>query len=185
MGVMTKGKEEIVGWFNQDKATVSYENELLRTIDQHKKQLYRIAYSYVKNEQDALDVIQETVCKALANQHTLKEPAFMKSWLIRILINCALDICKRSAKVQNIAPDVLENQFSEDASNLDELIDLRNAIEALGEPQKTLIQLRFYEDLTLEETARVMEMPLGTVKSHIYRTLNRLKLELREVALYE
>jgi len=153
-----------VGWFRQDKTHMSHENELLSTIHQHKKQLYRIAYSYVKNEQDALDVIQETVCRALANQHTLKEPAFIKSWLIRILINCALDMCKRHAKVQSIAPDVLENQFSDDASNLDELLDLRKAIETLGEPQKTLIQLRFYEDLTLEETARVMEMPLGTVK---------------------
>lgn len=174
-----------MGWFKQDKTLVSYEKELLSTIDQHKKQLYRIAYSYVKNEQDALDVIQETVCRALANQHTLKEPAFMKSWLIRIVINCALDICRRSARIQDFAPDVMENQPSEDQSNLEDLLDLRKAIETLGEPQKTLIQLRFYEDLTLEETARVMDMPLGTVKSHIHRTLNRLKLELREVALYE
>lgn len=174
-----------MGWFKQDKTLVSYEKELLSTIDQHKKQLYRIAYSYVKNEQDALDVIQETVCRALANQHTLKEPAFMKSWLIRIVINCALDICRRSARIQDFAPDVLENPSSESPSNLEDLLDLRNAIETLGEPQKTLIQLRFYEDLALEETARVMDMPLGTVKSHIHRTLNRLKLELREVALYE
>lgn len=185
MGVMTKGKEENVGWFRQDKTIASCENELLSTIDQHKKQLYRIAYSYVKNEQDALDVIQETVCRAIANQHTLKESAYMKSWLIRILINCALDICKRSAKVHNFAPDIMENLSSEETTSLDDLLDLRKAIEALGEPQKTLIQLRFYEDLTLEETARVMEMPVGTVKSHIYRTLKRLKLELREEALYE
>lgn len=172
-------------WFKQKKRSMCSEHELMNLIDQHKNQLYRIAYSYVKNEQDALDVIQEAVCRAIVNQNTLRETAYMKSWLIRIVINCALDICKRNAKVKSVTPEILENQMADENSSLDEILDLRKAIEALGEPQKTLIQLRFYEDLTLEETAQIMEMPLGTVKSHIYRTLNRLKIELREVALNE
>lgn len=175
-----------MGWFKQDRQiSESRENELVNIINKHKEQMYRIAYSYVKNEQDALDVIQETVCRAIANQDTLREPAYMKSWLIRIAINCSLDICKRNGRTQCLDPEILENRLGVEAAPLDELMDLKEALEALEEPQKTLIHLRYFEDLTLEETARIMEMPVGTVKSHIYRTLNRLKLELGEVESYE
>lgn len=175
-----------MSWFSQDKrAPVNREHDLIGTIDKNKAQLYRIAYSYVKNEQDALDILQETVCKAISSQNSLREPAYMKSWLIRILINCAVDVCKRNGRTQSTDPEIMENQPVHENAGLDELMDLRRALESLGEPQKTLIHLRFFEDLTLEETARVMDMPLGTVKSHIYRTLNRLKLDLEEVGAYE
>jgi RNA polymerase sigma-70 factor, ECF subfamily len=184
MGVMSQGKEKTVSWFKREKPEPRYEDsELAKTIEKNKQQLYRIAYSYVKNEQDALDVVQETVCRAIASQDSLREPAYMKSWLVRILINCALDVCKRNNRIQGVAPETMENQPSKEAGvGIDERMDLQRALDELEEPQKTLIHLRFFEDMTLEETARVMDMPLGTVKSHIYRTLNRLKLELGEVS---
>ena len=60
--------------------------------------LYRMAYVYVKNEQDALDVMQETAYRAYKNYHTLQNPQYFKTWVTRILINCAVDCIRKKQR---------------------------------------------------------------------------------------
>ena len=55
---------------------------------QREEVLYRIAYMYVKNEDDALDIVNEAVCKAYSSVKRLKEPKYFNTWITRILINC-------------------------------------------------------------------------------------------------
>jgi len=160
------------------------EAALIQLIHEHKLQLYRIAFSYVKNEQDALDVIQEATYKAIVNQEKLKEEAYMKSWLIRILINCAVDVLRKRELVAK-APEVWSGAMARQGLDAEDLMDLREAIQSLDETQKKLIHLKYFEDLRLEEIAGIMEMPLGTVKSQLHRIVKRLRIELKEVEAFE
>lgn len=170
--------------FGKKNSRADREAALIRMIQEHQRQLYRIAYSYVKNEQDALDVIQEATYKAIVHQDKLQEEAFMKSWLIRILINCAVDVVRKRSHTAAM-PELWEAEAPAAGQDPEAIMDLREAIQSLDETQQRLVHLKYFEDLKLEEIAGIMEMPLGTVKSQLHRILKRLKLELREVEAFE
>lgn len=171
----------------KEAASKDHEAQLIAVIQEHQEQFYRIAYSYVKNEHDALDVVQEAIVKAIKNSHQIKEASFIKSWFVRILINSGID--HRRKMSQMVFSEDLEitnpkamDAFGEEASKKspEEMMDLRQAIEGLESQQRIMIELRYFEDLPLQEIANILELPLGTVKSTLYRTLKHLRLALEE-----
>lgn len=68
-------------------------------MEEQKVKLYKIAFMYVKNEEDALEVFQETIYKALISIKNLKDERYFSTWLTRILINTALDLIKKKSRV--------------------------------------------------------------------------------------
>ena len=171
----------------KEAASKDLEAQLIAVIQEHQEQFYRIAYSYVKNEHDALDVVQEAIVKAIKNSHQIKEVSFIKSWFVRILINSGIDHRRKMSQVvfsedlevtNPKAMDVFGGEGSKKSP--EEIMDLRQAIEGLGQQQRTMIELRYFEDLPLQEIANILELPLGTVKSTLYRTLIHLRLALEE-----
>lgn len=152
---------------------------LAATIKENEQQLYRIAYSYVKNEADALEVISEGIVKSFESLHQLKEPNFMKTWLIRILIHHAISFNKKKRHEVAVSIDQLDVGVHESIDHIDSL-DLQASMEQLSDDQKTIIQLRFFEDLPLSDIASILDEPLSTVKSKLYRTLKQLKIALSE-----
>lgn len=62
---------------------------LQQLLKSEKEKLYRMAYTYVKNEEDALEIFQQTVLQAIESVHQVKEPAYFSTWLTRICINKA------------------------------------------------------------------------------------------------
>lgn len=137
--------------------------------------LYRLAYTYVKNPDDAMDVVQECVCKALARADDLQEDSAVKSWLFRILVNTALDLLRRQAKER--PEDSLPEMGKEDVYRD---LDTLRMLDALEERERTVIVLRFFEDLRLQDIAQITGQPLNTVKTILYRSLKKLKVELSE-----
>lgn len=73
--------------------------EFAQRLQSDKARYYRIVYSYVKNEQDALDIVGDATYKALLNLRSLKNPEYFGTWMTRIVINCALDQLRRSSRV--------------------------------------------------------------------------------------
>lgn len=167
------------------------EEALIQLIQSQQRQMYRMAYSYVGNEQDALDVVQEAVYKAILNQEQLIHMSFMKTWLMKILIRCAQDLIEKKGKVLIFAPETLTEQIQRLEHRESKLyeesdyIDLKEAISGLELRQRQILELRFFEDFKLEEIAEMLCMPLGTVKSTLYRTLKTLRLELEGVEACE
>lgn len=172
-------------WKKKIEAPSAVETALIGIIETHQAQLYRIAFSYVRSEQDALEVVQEAVYKAIVSQNQIKDISILKTWLIRIVINCAIDMSKKNSKWTALDETALTKQHDEGAASSEEKLDLQEALEKLEEPEKSLIQLRFFEDLPLNEIAVIMQLPLSTVKSQLYRSLKRLKVELEGVDEYE
>ena len=76
----------------------AFENLLIH----YKEYLYKIAYSYVKNKESALDIIQESTYKAWMNIHTLKNKTVFKNWITKILINTAINYIKKESKIVSL-----------------------------------------------------------------------------------
>lgn len=162
------------------KAIGGDQEALLFLIQLEKEKIYRIAYSYVRNEADALDVFQKTVLLAIESIHQLREPKFFTTWLTRICINTSLSVLKEQKKVV-LMNEPTSHSFSLDMEQSDEKIDLLNAIYELDEKYKTILILRYYEDLTFQQIASLLGEPIGTVKSRGRRALIKIKSSLKGV----
>lgn len=153
------------------KAVNGDDEQLYLLISDNKKQLYRIAYSYLRNQEDALEAIQETTFRVYKNRHKLKNPQYFKTWVIRILINYCADECKRRKKVLSITKPM---DFHVDESK-EERLTIDCAIEKLKDKHREVIILKYFEDLTISEIADIMNHPEGTIKTWLSRGLDRLR----------
>lgn len=135
---------------------------------------YRLAFSYVHQEADAMDIVQEGACKAMAKARSLREESFAGTWIYRIMINTAKDYLKKYEKErETLREDMVVSPERREADP-----ELQEALERLPMQEKTLIILRFYEDRPLSEIAEILQENLSTIKSRLYRTLEKLRKEL-------
>lgn len=154
------------------KAKKGDEKAFCKLIEQEKIKLYKMAFLYMKNEDDALDVVQETVTKAFIHIKTLKGERYFSTWITRILINTALETIRKNQNIVPINNQIIENEI---ANHHEERIDLVSAISQLEEKYKTVIILKYYQDLTVPVISEILQCPQGTVKSNLHRGIIELK----------
>lgn len=154
---------------------MKHENEALisRMLLENYQKYYRLAYSYVHNEDDAMDIVQEGAYKAISHASSLRKEEFAGTWIYRIMMNEAVNFVRKNRREYT---EVEENMVITDDRYQD--IDLRKAIEALSQEERAIIVLRFFEDMTIEQVANVLNMNISTVKSRLYRILDKLKITL-------
>jgi RNA polymerase sigma-70 factor, ECF subfamily len=140
---------------------------------EHSDRLYRTAYLYVRNREDALDVVQETAYKAFSSILQLKNEKFFLTWITKILIHCAYDVQKKRKK-EIASENEVASVFSDQSENK---LDLVVAIEKLPSKHKDSIILFYFYDMSLQEIAKTLETPVNTVKTN----LNRGRKQLRKL----
>ena len=136
---------------------------------------YRMAMSYVHNESDAMDIVQEGAYKAIKNSNSLKEPAFAGTWIYRIMLNEVYRFLKKNKGISSLE-EVTEISYEDKYEN----IDLKQALDNMSVKDKAVIELKYFEDLKLEEIADILEENISTVKSRLYRGLKKLRIQLQE-----
>jgi len=151
-------------------------------IKKHKIYLYKTAYTYVKNEEDALEILQECTYRAMINIGKLKNSEYFKTWITRIVINCSLDFINKRNGIFSLNDEVKIEPIN---VSIDEKLDLYNAIDLLKDDYKTVIILKYFNDMTIENIARVMEAPENTVKTYLRRAKDSLSKILKEDYLNE
>nr|UWI51594.1 sigma-70 family RNA polymerase sigma factor [Clostridioides difficile] len=149
-----------------------------RYIIDNKDSFYRIAYSYTKNEEDALDVVQESMYKALYSVENLKEVNYIKTWFYKILVRTSIDFIRKNRKYNNMTDISIIDDTGEYDKYTD--LDLKKALEELPIEYKSIIILRFFEDLKIEEVAIILDENVNTVKTRLYTALKKLKLKIEE-----
>lgn len=155
--------------------------QFAREIQARKEKYYRIAYTYVKNEHDALDIVGETVYRGLKNLHSLKSPEYLDTWLTRILFNVAIDFLRGRSRLVSCEDAVLEVvAVPEKALVPEDSMDLFRALDALSERDRTCVTLRYFEEYTFLDIAEVLQEPESTVKSRLYRALRKMRKFLEE-----
>ncbi len=140
--------------------------------------MYRIAYTYVKNEEDALDIVQESAYKAIRNCGQVKKERYIQTWLCRIVINTSMDFLRKTQREFPIEElyEVNEPEITDQYEDF----DMTRAMNTLTERERAVVILRYFEDKKLEDIAYILNANLSTVKSLLYRSLKKLKLEMVE-----
>lgn len=139
----------------------------------HGDQLYRTAYVYVRNREDALDIVQEASYKAFLSIGQLKNEKFFLTWLTKILLNCSYEVVKKRNKEwpSNEMVEVTEEKREKKVEDL----DLIEAVSRLKEKHKNAIILFYFHDLPISDVAKVMNIPENTVKTYLSRGKVQLK----------
>lgn len=152
---------------NNNEAVI---NELLL---KNYEKYYRIAYGYVHNETDALDIVQESAYKAIYHSDKLKKTEFADTWICRIVINEAMEFFRKASR-DYVGMDISDTGEEERYAD----IDLERAIDRLSPDEKNVVLLRYFEDMSLNQVAEIVGENLNTIKSRLYRALNKLKISL-------
>jgi RNA polymerase sigma factor (sigma-70 family) len=142
--------------------------------------VYTLALRSLTEPADADDVTQKVFVKAWNARHTYEtERGAISAWLVGITRNCIADThSERQRRAR------LEERVQLDAGRVPQTFDIAdriiiaNEIDLLDETPRKIIQLAFYRDLTHTQIAETLGIPLGTVKSHIRRSLTRLRTRL-------
>ena len=151
--------------------------KIVNYILENQEKFYRLAYSYAGSQEDALDIVQNAVCRILENYEGIRNENAIRTWCYRILVNESMTFLKRKAKEKplddagEMEVPYIEKQFEAES-------DLYEKISRLPVEIQTVIKLRFYEELPLKEIAKITEVNLNTVKARLYRGLKLLKKEL-------
>ena len=156
-----------------EKASKGSEECFVSICDLLKTKLFRTAKGILGNETLALDAVSESVYRAFKGIKRLREPKYVETWFIRILINTANDILRRQ-KHEIIMETVPEGLYYDNHLEL----EFKQMIDSLQPELRTIISLRYYSGYSLNEISDILKIPEGTVKSRFNRALNLLRLEV-------
>jgi RNA polymerase sigma-70 factor, ECF subfamily len=160
-------------------ATVEFQRAAL----EHLNALYNFAMYLTRNPPDAQDLVQETYLRAFRFSHRFQPGTHLRAWLFQILRNTFLTFYRLRDREPALAEDgvpdwdvpMFHDAPEEDSRAMEAHTDLERAMRRLPEEFRTVLLLAEVEGLPLEEVARVMACPVGTVKSRIFRAKERLR----------
>ncbi len=157
----------------------------------HRRQVYFLALQLLGNADDALDVSQDAMLRFFTNLHRFDAERPVRPWLFRIVRNLALDLFRRRKVRQSESLDSVEDEDGERQrlDPADPSVDLDRdllqsqlrrklfaALNQLTPMQREIVVLRDYQDLSYQEIAEMLEIPLGTVMSRLHGARQRLRL---------
>lgn len=154
---------------------------LLKWIDENKQKLYRMCWSYLKNNSDIEDVFHNTIIKVIEEINNLQKEQAFEGWFITIMLNECRKALRYRKKVHPHEYIELGMQ-SCNSENQVERMDLIDGLKKIDEEYKELIILKYYSGYSQKEISEMLDMPLGTVKNKLFRGLKMLKDILRREA---
>ena len=156
---------------------------LIQYILENQDRFYRVAYSYTRHQEDALDAVQSAVCKALEAHENIKNADAIRTWFYKILINECLTVLKKRGKVVLTADTVAQEEAYYE-KGYEQGGDIEQELEKLEMDIQVIIKLRFFEEMSLKEISSITGFNLNTVKTKLYRGLKLLKENIQEADLW-
>jgi RNA polymerase sigma-70 factor (ECF subfamily) len=170
-------------------------------IRRYQKKVFRVISTYLRNPEDAMEVLQDTFLKVYTARQTWESRYSFAGWLYRIAINASIDRYRRSDRTrtsslegmmetkmhQSFTGNTAQNQLERVRSRERRRI-LEEAVRHLPHRQREVVSLRYFGEMKLEEIASVLGCPLGTIKSNLHKAVMGLKamlLEQKGVLSYE
>jgi RNA polymerase sigma-70 factor (ECF subfamily) len=152
--------------------------------------LYVYAFELVRNEQDALDIVQETFLNAIRHLHRLRDDERFGPWLFSIAHQKVIQHWRRARRADRFFAEPLEGEVVEVADLADSPVEglihqereqaFLSALAQLPPPQRTVLLLHFVEDFSLQDIANITGTPQGTVKSRLYYAKQALRKLIQE-----
>jgi len=159
-----------------ERAIKGDEEAFLEIMHLYKVDLYKTAISFLKNEEKALEAIQEVTYRAYKNLKNIRQKQYFKTWLIRIMINYCNDELKKDHRVVLDEKLIMNQRTSENYFEL----EMKDALSKIDNRSREMIILKYFQDLTIKEIAIIMERPEGTIKTWLHKALQSLRVVLNE-----
>nr|WP_284703685.1 RNA polymerase sigma factor [Clostridium swellfunianum] len=140
----------------------------------NKDKLYRMCFSYVKNNADVEDVFHNTAIKVIENIQKLKSEEAFEKWVISIMLNECRKLLREKKKVL-ISEEIEVSSEINVLAEQEERMDLINGLKKIDEKHKEMIILKYYSGYSQKEIAEILDIPLGTVKTKLFRGLKMLR----------
>ncbi len=170
-------------------------------VERYQNKAYAISVKIVQNHDDALDCVQDSFIKAFRSLSTFNFQSSFNTWLYRIVTNTSLDLLRKNKKYQSNIPiekplsgDDDDDYFIQiedrkaDVENIaisnQTVIAVREAISQLSEDLKKVIILFDIEQFSLIEVSEILNIPVGTVKSRLFRAREKLAILLKDKELF-
>lgn len=150
---------------------VTFEQEATR----HKRLLYHVAYTILRDNQDCADAVQEAMLKAWQHQHRLRDISLFRSWLVRILINTCNSMLKKRARMKLVP---LDNALTD--SEKTDMLPLKEALDQLSPDLRLTIVLHYIGGFSVREISQMTKAPEGTVKTRLMYARQKLQTMLAE-----
>lgn len=149
--------------------------QLEKFLEDNLDNIYRFAYTYMRNRENAEDVVSDSVVKALKAANKIKDEKNIKCYVYSIVANTALTALKKNGRYICLEPDKMEINFTEDDySNL----NFESMINILDENSKAVVVLKCCDDLTFAEIGNVLGINENTAKTRFYAAIKKLRGEI-------
>lgn len=163
------------------KAKKGDKEALLQLVMAEKESYFRLAYSYMRNEADTMDILEEMIVKLYERIGQLKKEESFYTWSKTILVNQCKRSLKRNKKVILLGDKSDENLRNTESAGksdyrqVEEQMDLQALLTLLNADQREAIQLKYYHDLDYGSIAELTRVSTGTVKSRIFNGIQKLR----------
>jgi len=159
------------------RAAIKGDDEaFLELMKAYKIDLYKTALAYLRNEGEALEAVQEVTFRAYKGIRALREPSYVKTWLIRIMINYCNDMLKKRKRVVFNEAAI----YSEGRLENHDGLEIRDAMQGLDVRSQEILAMKYFQDLKISEIAAALDHPEGTIKTWLNRALKALREKLDE-----
>jgi RNA polymerase sigma-70 factor (ECF subfamily) len=156
----------------------------MRIVSSYQQRVFVLAYSMVREREDALDLVQETFMRIYEKIHTYRPGANFNAWLMQVARNISIDFLRRQKSRRKDSLDSLDagrvdlQSRETDPSRFNPGDMIQKAVARLPEKQKLVFILHHYEELKYEEIARRLRISVGTVKSLHFKAIQKLRKAL-------
>ncbi|MDO4343999.1 MAG: sigma-70 family RNA polymerase sigma factor [Eubacteriales bacterium] len=151
-------------------------DSFIRLMEMNRQSMLKVAKSYLRNEQDVADAMQEAILSCYEKLDTLQKPQYFKTWLIRIVINKCKDILRRSREAELPGEFIVQETYDTTQEKL-EFMELLNSID---EKYRMVLVLYYSEGFNTREIAELLEINEHTVKSRLVRARKKFALEYQK-----
>jgi len=164
-----------------------------KLVEDYKKKIFYIAFDFLRDHHEAEDISQEVFIKIFRSIDKFKRDAKMSTWIYQITVNTCIDAIRRKKAKPTMqineekssdylaADSILSAKISSPESSADASllqIKIQEALNKISDKERAVFVMRHYNDLSINEIADVMKISSGTVKSFLFRGLQKLRKEL-------
>ena len=156
----------------EDKKQRNKARTFIQLVESNKQSMYKIARSYLSNDEDIADAIQDAIESCWRNLDQLEKPAYFRTWMTRILIHKCIDIIRKNRREHPVS-DFPE--YGAEHKDLDNY-EFSELMKSLDEKYRTILLLYYGEGFKISEIAQLLDMEENTVKTLLSRGRQKFRM---------
>lgn len=156
----------------EDKKQRNKARTFIQLVESNKQSMYKIARSYLSNDEDIADAIQDAIESCWRNLDQLEKPAYFRTWMTRILIHKCIDIIRKNRREHPVS-DFPE--YGAEHKDLDNY-EFSELMKSLDEKYRTILLLYYGEGFKISEIAQLLDMEENTVKTRLSRGRQKFRM---------